>query len=230
MPIKIPDVLKTGVVLAGVVLLGESGQRDKFAELVATETISEMLIPTPGAPPSIASPSTVGETGLVIDLHKDRIQLVSTPLPLRTSIERQYPSPDDLERLADVANYAIQVTDLKGQVPTAVGFNIDLVYRQTEDKASETYIGERLFSNERLGIKDWTMVGGGGKISFEGNGARWNFTVEPRANDTSHRNVYLSLNRHKDGQQVPNRDDILLVLQEVWKRSHEFASQLDTSV
>ena len=227
MSVEIQDVLKTGLVLVGVALLGEQHQRDEFADLVETEIISETLIGGPAPPPKIPSPTIVGETGVMLNLHRDRIQLASTPL--RTSIERQYPSFDDLGRLAAVVNHAIQVTDQEGQVLTAFGFNIDLVYRHTEDKPSETYIAERLFSNERLGIQEWNIVGGGGKISFEGNGARWNFTVEPRANDPSHRRVYLSLNRHKDGQKLPNPDEMLSLFQEVWQRSHEFAEQLDTS-
>ena len=229
MPIELQDVLKTNVVLLGVVLLGEQQQRDKFAELVGTEITSEVLISGSIPPrPTIGSPANVPETGLVLSLHRDRVQLVSAPS--RSSIERQYPTFDDLERLAEVAGYAIDLTDLGEQTPIAFGFNVDLIYRQTEEKSSERYIAERLFPHQRFGIEEWTLVGGGGKLSFEGNGARWNFTVEPRANDPSGRRVYLSLNLHRDRQHVPNREEILVSLQEIWDRSRDFATQFDTSV
>ena len=229
MPIELQDVLKVNVVLLGVVLLGEQDQRDKFADLIDTEIIPETLVSGPVPPrPTIGSPANIAETGLVMNLHRHRIQLVSAPS--RSSIERQYPKYDDLKHLADVAGSAIDLTDLEGQVPIAFGFNIELVYRQTEEKPSEGYIAERLFFHQRFGFGEWTLVGGGGKLSFEGNGARWNFTVEPRANDPSGRRVYLSLNLHRDKQQVPDREEIFSSLQEIWERSQEFAIQLDSSV
>ena len=217
------------MVLVGVVLLSEQHQRDRFADLIDTEISTEMLVGSSVPPrPTIGSPVNVGETGLKLDLDRDRIQLVS--VPSRSSIERQFPTFGDLERLADVAGYAIDLTDLQGQTPVAFGFNIELVYRQTEEKPAERYIAERLFFHQRLGIEEWTLVGGGGKLSFEGNDARWNFTVEPRANDPSGQRVYLSLNLHRDRQQVPDREEILVSLQEIWNRSQEFAIQLDKSV
>ena len=230
MPIEIQDVLKVSVVLAGVVLLGEQRQRDKFAELANSELIAEMLVsgPVPPPRPTIGGPANVAETGLLLNLLRDRIQLVSTPS--RTSIERQYPNFDELNRLADVAGYAIDLTDLKGQVQSACGFNIEMVYGQTEEKPAETYIAERLFSHHGFGIEDWTLVGGGGKLSFQGEDARWNFAVEPRANDPSGLKVFLSLNLHRDTQQVPNREEILDSLQKIWNRSRSFATKFDASV
>ena len=234
MPIELEDVLKANVVLLGVALLGEQHQRDKFAGLVGTEIISETLISSEmlisGAVPlrpTIGSPTNVAETGLVLNLHRDRIQLISAPS--RTSIERQYPTFDDLERLAEVGGYAIDLTDLRGQTPIVFGFNIEAVYRQTEETPSERYLAERLFSHRRFGIEEWSLVGGGGKLSFEGNDGRWTFTVEPRGNDPSGRRVYLSLNLHRDRQQAPNREGILISLQEMWRRSQDFATQLDAS-
>ena len=229
MPIEFQDVLKINVVLAGVVLLGEQHQREQFAELADSELVSEMLVsgPVPPPRPTIGGPANVAETGLLLNLLRDRIQLVSTPS--RSSIERQYPKFDELSRLAEIAGYAIDLTDLKRQVQSACGFNIEMVYRQTAEKPSETYIAERLFSRHNFGIDECTLVGGGGKLSFQGKDARWNFAIEARANDPSGRKVYLSLNLHRDTQQVPNREEILNSLQDIWNRSHRFAAQFDAS-
>ena len=226
MTIEFQDVLKANLVLVGVVLLGEQEQRDKFAEKVNTEITVEMFAsgPVPSLP-TVGSPAGMAETGLMLNLHKDRIQLISTPV--RASIERQYPTFEDLDRLAQVASYAIDISNLEGQEPRAFGFNIDLVYRQSREKLSEKYIAERLFSRATFGFEEWDIVGGGGKISFESNNARWNFTVEPRANDSTGERVYLSLNLHKDKQETPDQEEILRSLQEVWHRSREFATHLD---
>ena len=229
MPVEFQDVPKASIVFAGVVLLGEQPQRDKFANLVDTEIMSEMVVSGPAPTGSTpGSPANVGEAGLVLTLHRDRIQIISASS--RTAIERQYPSFDDLGRLADVAGHAIEATELEGQRQVAYGFNIELVYRPEEEASSEQYIAERLFSNRQFGIEDWPLVGGGGKFSFEGNDATWNLTVEPRANDNSGKRVYLSLNLHRNSQQIPNREEILASLHEIWERSHKFATDLDGSV
>jgi hypothetical protein len=229
MPVEFQDVPKATIVLAGVVLLGEQPQRDKFADLVDTEIMSEMVVSSPvPTGPTPGSPANIGEAGLVLTLHRDRIQVISAPS--RTAIERQYPSFDDLERLADVAGHAIEATELEGQRQIAYGFNIELVYRQGEEVSSEQYLAHRLFSNRQFGIENWPLVGGGGKFSFEGNNARWNLAVEPRANDNSGKRIYLSLNLHRNSQQVPNREEILDSLREIWERSHKFATELDEGV
>ena len=230
MSIEFQDVLKASVVLAGVVLLGDQHQRENFADLVDTEIMSEMVVTGPATSPTLpGSPASVAETGLVLTLLRDRIQIEFVSAPSRTSIQRQYPTFDDLERLAEVAGHAIEATNLEGQAPVAYGFNIELVYRHTEEKPSEQYIAERLFSYTQFGPDDWTLVGGGGKLSFEADDARWNFGVEPRSNDSSGRRVYLSLNLHRNKQQIPNKDEILSSLREIWTRSHDFATQLDKS-
>ena len=228
MPVEFQDVLKANVILAGVILLAEQDQRDKFAGLVDTEIVSEMLVTGPVPPiPAIGGSANVAETGLVLTLHRDRIQVVAAQS--RTSIERQYPTYADLERLAEVATYAIDCTGPEELVPDAFGFNIEIVYRPTEENASGNYIAERLFPNKTFGIDDWNLVAGAGKLTFEGNDALWNFTLEPRANDSSARRVYLSLNLHRNKRLLPTHEEILHSLQEIWERSRTFATLLDAS-
>ena len=211
--------------MVGIVLLSEQEQRDRFASLVNTEITTEMLVSGPVPPlPTVGGPANLAETGLVLNMPRDRIQIVSTST--RTSIERQYPRYNDFDRLAEVASSAIDLTNLEGQTLRAFGFNIDLVYRQTEEGSSERYIADRLFSHRQFGIEEWTLVGGGGKLSFEGKRGRWNFTVEPRANDPSGRKVYLGLNLHREEQEIPSRNDILIALQDTWDRSREIRNSI----
>ena len=229
MPIEIQDVLKTNVVLAGIALLEGQDERDAFVDSVDTEVVSEMFVPSPTPPAqAIGGNTSVADTALVLTLHRDRIQILT--VPSRTSIERQYPSYEDLARLAEIAQYAINNTDLRKQELIAFGYNIDLVYRISDEKPADSYIAERLFSNKTLGEEDWTLVGGSGQFAFEGNNALWNITVEPRANDPSGRRVFLTLNLHKSVQEIPSQEEILTSLQEIWERSRSFATQLDKSI
>lgn len=229
MPIEFQEVLKANVVMAGVALLGEEDQRAQFISLVETEAVSEVLIggPIPGGA-VVVSPPTLSETGLVITLPRDRIKLMS--VQSRTAIERDYPSTDDLERLAEVTWHAIESMGSSGTQPTAFGFNIELIYHPEEIKTSAKYVAELLFSNKSFNIEGWNLVGGGGKLTFEGNGALWNFTLEPRANDQSGRRVFLSLNLHRNEQRFPNREEIVRSLNEIWEHSRTFATLLDTSI
>ncbi len=225
MTIEFQDVLQANVVLPGVGLLSQPNQQDEFAGSVGGELVKEVMSPPP---PFLANPASGQETGLLLKLPRNRIQLLLTPA--RSSIEREYPAViEDLDRLAEVASRAIELTSLEGQSPLAYGFNIELVYRPMVAQSSERYLAKRLFRHQQYGIKEWALAGGGGKLSFEGADARWNFTVEPRANDPSGRKVFLSLNLHKDRQEVPSREEIVASLRDIWNRSRTFAIQLDAS-
>ena len=226
MPIEFGDVLKANIVLAGVTLLSEQAQRDELAK-TGMEFDLEQVISGPVLFPSVLTGTPVNaESGLALHLRRDRIQVVS--LPTRTLIEREYPAFDDLERLADVAGQAIDLTDLREQKLTAFGFNIDRVYRPPGDMPSEKYLGERLFPHLQPPIEGFVLAGGGGRVTFGGEeGILCTATMEPRANDPSGLRVFLSLNLHKNRQQAPNRDEILDSLQQVWARSQDFAVRLD---
>ena len=229
MPIEFQDVLKANLVLLGVALLSEPDERNAFFDSVNTEVVSETLVSGPVLPaPTVGVPTSIAETGMVLTLHRDRIQLITAPS--RSVIERQYPTYSDLPRLAEVASNAISLTDMKGNAPTAFGYNIDQIYQPAEGLPSASYIAERLFSNKRIGSKDWTLVGGGAKFNFAENDALWNITVEPRTSDPSGKRVYLSVNLHVDGRSLPNEQNIIAALQNTWEQSRLFATRLDESL
>ena len=103
MPIEFQEVLKANVVLAGVVLLGEKSHRDKFAGLVDTEIVLEIMAGGPVLSGSVVEGSAnIAETGLVMTLHRDRIQLADSPVKdiHRTSVSvvprPRTPSPSHL--------------------------------------------------------------------------------------------------------------------------------------
>ena len=219
MTIKILEVLKANVVLVNVNLLSEPGQQDQFRR--ATDEHVEMI-----AVPPIPVPDLRAEIPTVFTMPKQRIEI--TCAASRSSIERQYPSKvEDLDHLAGIASLAINLTELGNQPPTAYGFNIDLVYRPRSVQFSGEYLADRLFLRQRFDTERWALRAGSGILRFEGDDAQWSIKVEPRANDPSGRKVYLSLNLHKEKQQIPSPEEIRDSLRDTWNRSRDFAKQLD---
>ena len=225
MPIESQDVLKINIVLVGVALLAEQEQRDSFTNAVGTEMDLETIVSGPLLPlPGIGGPAG-GETGWSMRLRRDSIRIDS--LPSRTTIEKEYPDFDNLVHLADVTGRAISLTDLEGQALTAFGFNVESVYRSAGDEPSAAYLAKRLFPNQQRAIDGCVMTRGAGQLTFEGGGAKWTITMGPRANDPSGRRVFLGFNLHRDSEQVPDQQEILGSLEQVWKHSLGFAAQLD---
>ena len=226
MPVEFGDVLKANIVLAGVALLGQQAQRDELAKTGVEFDLESVISGQSPLPPLLTGATANVESGVALNLRRDRILVLS--LPTRTLIEREYPAFDDLERLTEVAGQAIDLTDLGEQKLTAFGFNVDLLYRPPGDMPSDKYLGERLFPHLQSPIEGSVLVGGGGRVTFDaGEGIRWTATVEPRANDPSGLRVFLSLNLQKNRQQVPNRTEILDSLRQAWARSRDFAVRLD---
>ncbi|MDE2837603.1 MAG: hypothetical protein OXL97_08880 [Chloroflexota bacterium] len=221
MPIEFQDVLKINIVLVGMHLLNEQHQRSAFATAVGEEVEPEPIFSGPIFP----LPLPGVEAGLAMQLRKDRIRIDS--LPSRTVIEQEYPTHDSLERLTEVAAHAIGLTDLGDQTMTAFGLNIEQVYRHPGEKPTEMYLAEKLFPHQQLFFKELVLTAGAGRFTYEGDDNKWNFVVEPRANDATNRKVFMSLNLHRDQQQVPNREEILDLFQQVWNRSRELATRLD---
>lgn len=229
MSINIQDILKVNVVLAGVCLLRDPPQRDAFAASIESDVITQPIAPIPF--PGLSMPgfpaSLLEGSDFTVNLPRDRIELVSQES--QSSVEREYPTTiDDLDRLAEVTNQAIYLTDLTGQLPVAYGFNIQLVYLPTVDERSGEYLAKRLF--RQFGLEGWTLTGGSARMSFNLADALYNFVVEPRGQDPTSPKVFLSLNLHKEKQQIPSRDEIEVSLRDIWVRSQQFANQLDTGL
>ena len=225
MPVELQDILKANLVLAGISLLNDEDERNSFSEAIASETSTEILVPATPPFPLPGGPPTLPEPGMVLSLHRDRIRIAS--FPSRTLIEKEYPTLDELTRLAEVADLAIAKTHLMGRVPRAFGYNVELVYGPEPNLSSSAYIAGRLYGDREFGNEGWALVGGSGRLIFTGAGAAWTVAVEPRANDPTGKRVFLSLNLHREEQRIPGSEEILGSLQEVWNQAHAFAIRLD---
>lgn len=220
MAVEVQDVLKANFVLVGVGLVTKPEELDAFRDAVDTEVEIGPNLFLGGSLPSI-------EAGGTVTLNRDRIVLNLSSSG--STIAREYPSRDDLARLAEVAGYAIAETDLGDRLPRAFGYNIELVYDQDSGLSAVQYLGDRLFAAEISGHEGWQLIGGAGRLIFDEGGKPRNITIEPRFDDRAPTKIFMSLNVHENEQRLPNEDEIRNSLEETWRQAHEFVERLDES-
>ena len=227
MTIEVEDFLRINVVLAGIHLLSEQSQRDKFASLVGVEVGTQEL-PDTIAPPWSVPGSPIAGTMPEIRLHLSKERITFQGKTSATTIERQYPAFSDLERLAEVASIAIDSTGLTTSTLLAFGFNIEWICRQEQEQSSTQVIAEKLFSHKWRTIADWSLAGEKGTLVFVNGDTSRALRVEPRANYVSGRRIYLSLNLHRNRQEIPERGEIWKSLQEIWNNAEMLTQFLDS--
>ncbi len=213
------DVLNVNVVLVGLGLLNSPDELEAFQSSIDAEVRSV-------AGPLVVGVSTASlETGRRYELPRERVSLDSSSG--RTTVQREYPTKDDLERLSKIVSCAIEHTDLQNPSPRAFGFNIELVYDQTSGNSAIQYLGERLFGGQDLGVEDMELVGGSGRMVLDSPAGRWAVQVEPRFGDEQSSRVFMSVNYHKQEQRIPKLDEIRQHLHEIWEMAKSFAAQID---
>ena len=221
MAVDVQDVLKANLVLVGVGLLSNRLEElDAFRDAVDTEVSmgSNMALglPLPGVEP--AGTLTLSRDRIVVEISSSG-----------STIAREYPSYEDLARLAEVAGYAIAKTDLGDQRPRAFGYNIELVYDQDSGLPAVQYLGERLFAAEISSNEGWKLIGGAGRLIFDEGGKLRNITIGPRFDDRAPTKISMSLNVHENERRLPDEDEIRNSLEETWRQAHEFVERLDES-
>ena len=219
MAVPTPEVVRVNMVLVGLHLLNAPEQIEAFR----LATGSDVQVAGAGL---IANIQTgIPEPGLTLTLNRDRIALDVSPT--RSAISRDYPSRDDLGKLAEVAWKAIDKTTIEEQQLRAFGFNFDLIFEQDSNASAVGYLSRRLFDVEPLGSKGWQFVGGAGRLIFDDGGRRWTIRLEPRFNADTESRVFLSANVHMVDHDLPTTDEIRESLEEVWDEIHDFVKRLD---
>ena len=219
MPVNVQDVLKINIVFVGISVLNDSGEIAAFSNAVGTEVVSEGRI---GIVRELSSVAPVG--GRKLALQRDRINIDS--FPDKTIIEREFPSKDDLQRLAEVADEALRSTETE-ELPRTFGYNLELVYDQDSGSSTFQYIGKHLFQEVAFTPEGWAFEGGAGRLLFSSPAGRWTVQIEPRFNDETSSRVFLNLNFHKEERRLPDLDEMLNTFQNVWSQAHDFAQCLD---
>ena len=215
------DVLKANVVLVGVELLRRDKEFSEFQNAVQTE----VAISASGI--VIGPQSSNPQPGRQLSLGRDRIVLETSQS--RTTINRDYPSKEGLDRLAEVAGQAIKKSDVSNQALRAFGYNIELVYDQDSGQSALRYLRDRLFPSYLFRDVGWQLIGGAGILDFRGDGDSWKAKIEPRLNDPGATRIFLGLNLHKQETNLPNEDDIRASLGKIWEQAQKFAERLDES-
>ena len=147
--------------------------------------------------------------------------------PSRTTITREYPTLNDLEKFAEVVTLAIDCSEVdRGELRT-FGYNFEMVFDQDTESSAVRYIGERLIGRDRLGETGWELTGGAGRVSFRGADGQRNFVVEPRFGDEETTRFFLSVNLHRQDTPLPDQLEITHTLKALWSEATAFVERLD---
>lgn len=227
MPIEIRDILKANLVLVDIHLLENPEELSAFGNLVGTE------VQLTGSGLIVGAPSNVVGTGRTFSLSKDRITLDLSPL--RSVIEREYPSNEppeankDLERLAEVSHLAIANTRIEGITVRTFGYNVEFLCEQDKDESASRYLAHRLFNPNFSANQDWEFLGGASRLTFQHQARQWNIKIEPRFNDQKTNNIFVSVNLHVVNSDLPSLSEIRASLGEVWVKTQDFLNMLELS-
>lgn len=211
MGIRVEDALSVNVVFVGTGLLTGPGELDRFRDAAGVEVVGDI----PGAlvdPDGNVPPVQVN----TFRIAKDRVAIQSSSP--RTNIVREYPEFEDLQRLAQLATYAIEHTDSERRQITAFGFNIDLVFEQDSGESAGTYLAKRLFSDSFLEDSQ-SLISGAASLAFLENGNRWGLVIEPRFKKEDTTKLFVSLNLHLNKTEIPTLEECHQYLMEIWKRA-----------
>lgn len=214
MGISLSDVLNAGFVFVGIDLLADEEQFQSFSAKLDEELVVEL--------PTL----DIGLEARTITINKDRISLRS--VGGRSLVQQEFPTKESLPKLCEVASMAIAHTPLTADV-SAIGYNVQLVYKQDDRPFAFTYIAERVLRNFRQ-ADGWRITGGHAALRFVDADERvWNVSVEPRLRRDNTDKVFLSLNLHIPSRSVPPADELRNTLETTWDEAVNIAHALDAA-
>ena len=132
---NVTDVLKANVVFVGIELLNFQEGVEEFQKFVGTEIVPESVLFASGT-------GVATSQAKVLKLPRDRMLVQCSSL--RSIVEKEYPTQEDLTRLAEITDCAIRNTQLGDNRPDAFGINIDLVFSQSSEPTALEYLATRL--------------------------------------------------------------------------------------
>ena len=227
---KIVDVLKVNMVLVGVRLLGTQEERTAFERVVGAEVSSPPVIGIGieiNAPAGVNAPINIPppEPASILTLNRERITLES--VLDRSTINREYPSRNDLDRLSEVAKLAIDRSNILNQQLRAFGFNIEVVYELPPGETASQFISSNIFTRDLFREAGFQLIGGAAKLQLIQNDNLWNIGVEPRLGDAAANRIFVSFNLHKDDNKIPSLSNIRGSLEEMWNQAHSIMNKFD---
>lgn len=216
---KVEDVVSVNIVMVGFPPFDMQENFDAFRRAVGPDLqiagAGLIANPLPGIP----------EPGIQLTLNRDRISIDLSPS--RSIINRDYPSREDLGRLAEVIGKFVTYSTYDYSNPQTFGINIRLIFDPESETSAFEYLASRLFDVEPLGRTDWRFIGGSGRLIFDEDGRRWTISLEPRFSDFEETRVFVDSNLHLYGQPLPEETEIGDLLEEVWDEVHKLVGRLD---
>lgn len=168
--------------------------------------------------------------GKRIMLGRERITLDTDISPsIQTTISREYPSREDLGRLAEVASHATSETKLFDQEPLSSVYKIDLIYDQDSGTPAARYLANRVFASGLQHHAGWELKGGFCRIVFADAESQWGISLEPRFGNEETTTVFFSIARYSNLQRLPTEGEIEDSFQKVWDHAHDLLNRLDES-
>ena len=166
-------------------------------------------------------------------LHLDRDRIVVHLSSARSSITREFPSFDtlnkDLCRFATVADHAFRATGLS-EMSSDFGYNVDMVFDQDSKETALEFLGERLLNYGAFSQTGRQLVGGTCRVVLRDGAGQWTYNLEPRAGDLQRKRVFVGTNLHKEQSVLPDKDEISNSLEEVVHSVIELMRLLDEQV
>ena len=214
MAVQIVDLLAVEFVLVGVEILNSNQAIAEFGE-----TIDELAVTT--------IRQSDGSIGPAKRLRIDKPRIYVDLSPERTKVRQEYPSDDVLPFLHQTISSLFEQSSTPLSTARAHGYNVELTYDQDSSFPAFSYISAKLF-NQTAAVEGWSLIGGSGAIRFQSrDGTLRNVTIEPRFRDESSQRVFLSLNLHVDGSNVPALNEIVGRLAQSIDEARAFIEALD---
>ena len=222
MPTRLREIISVSLVLLlDKGLLSEADQLQTFQHEVDVDFRQEV---------GMAANVTTGETHPNRVLHLDRHRISLNLSPGRSSITREFPLIDTLDRdlggFAEIANHALNATGLH-ETTCDFGYNAEMVFDQDANETALEFIGQRLLRHDVLDQTGRHLVGGNCRIIVRDESGQWTYSIEPRAGDLQRRRVFVGTNLHKVNSVLPNEGEISSSLKEVVNSVQDLMCRLD---
>lgn len=222
MGVRNETVLRMDTTLAGLEALRLDSEVSAFEAAAGTVVVAERA----GLRLTISAGQASPAPGRLLRLPRERIVLETSNRWTRVSVE--YPA-----RVGEVAGVgrtlarACDATALGDAIPTAFGFNIEMVYDQDSGEKAIDYLGRRLLRQPVGLVEEESCFGGSARIVLPEPEGRLSVVVEPRFQSLDTTEVFLAMHQHFDRGSLPSADEVTERMSALWQRAHVFATNLD---
>ena len=228
MTLETEEILNINLTLPGIQLLNSDAPKEHFERLVGAEVIEETQAGTMGFYVSINFSQQADQETLHTPvappppprrwrIARDRILL--DLLPDRTTIVKEYPNSDDIDRFAEVVGIAFKQTnfDVQQLRRGGYGLNIEAMCRLASEESATQFLVNQLytpniFQREGYGVDAEIL-----QLRLHHDQEQWRVQFRPRLpNDRIL--IGLSLLKQANGGLVPSAEDLSRWFTQAWKQ------------